>query len=264
VAGKAHDPAHCAETVAATLSAFGRVDYLVNNVGTNPVFGPVLDADADVVRKVLDVNVVAAYTWIQQVWREWMAENGGAIVNVASIAGLRPAPGLGIYAVSKAALIHLTAQLGLEMAPKVRVNAVAPAVVKTKFAAALYVGREEEAAAGYPAGAARRAARRGRRGGVPALRRGELDHRPDPRDRTAAARWSATSPERTGPLHSVVAQRDRHTLVADVLLCFLIGNRHAPSSDRAARHVRKSCSTVVSPGGKQSKRRPGVCGTGPA
>ena len=152
VAGKAHDPAHCAETVAATLSAFGRVDYLVNNVGTNPVFGPVLDADADVVRKVLDVNVVAAYTWIQQVWREWMAENGGAIVNVASIAGLRPAPGLGIYAVSKAALIHLTAQLGLEMAPKVRVNAVAPAVVKTKFAAALYVGREEEAAAGYPAG----------------------------------------------------------------------------------------------------------------
>jgi NAD(P)-dependent dehydrogenase (short-subunit alcohol dehydrogenase family) len=152
VAGKAHDPAHCAETVAATLSAFGRVDYLVNNVGTNPVFGPVLDADADVVRKVLDVNVVAAYTWIQQVWREWMAENGGAIVNVASIAGLRPAPGLGIYAVSKAALIHLTAQLGLELAPKVRVNAVAPAVVKTKFAAALYVGREEEAAAGYPAG----------------------------------------------------------------------------------------------------------------
>jgi NAD(P)-dependent dehydrogenase (short-subunit alcohol dehydrogenase family) len=152
VAGKAHDPAHCAETVAATLSAFGRIDYLVNNVGTNPVFGPVLDADADVVRKVLDVNVVSAYTWIRQVWREWMAENGGAIVNVASVAGLRPAPGLGIYAVSKAALIHLTAQLGLELAPKVRVNAVAPAVVKTKFAAALYVGREDEAAAGYPAG----------------------------------------------------------------------------------------------------------------
>lgn len=152
VAGKAHDPAHCAETVAATLAAFGRVDYLVNNVGTNPVFGPVLDADADVVRKVMDVNVVAAYSWIQQVWREWMAENGGAIVNVASVAGLHPAPGLGIYAVSKAALIHLTAQLGLELAPKVRVNAVAPAVVKTKFAAALYVGREEEAAAGYPAG----------------------------------------------------------------------------------------------------------------
>jgi NAD(P)-dependent dehydrogenase (short-subunit alcohol dehydrogenase family) len=152
MAGKAHDPAHCAETVAATLAAFGRVDYLVNNVGTNPVFGPVLDADADVVRKVLDVNVVSAYTWIQQVWRAWMAENGGAIVNVASVAGLRPAPGLGIYAVSKAALIHLTAQLGLELAPAVRVNAVAPAVVKTKFAAALYEGREAEAAAGYPAG----------------------------------------------------------------------------------------------------------------
>src|SRR4029079_2345117 len=152
VAGKAHDPAHCAETVAVTLSAFGRVDYLVNNVGTNPVFGPVLDADADVVRKVLDINVVTAYTWIQQGWRCWMAENGGAIVNVASVAGLRPAPGLGIYAVSKAALIHLTAQLGLELAPSVRVTAVAPAVVKTKFAAALYVGREEEAAAGYPAG----------------------------------------------------------------------------------------------------------------
>jgi len=152
VAGKAHDPEHCAETVAATLAAFGRVDYLVNNVGTNPVFGPVLDADADVVRKVMDINVVTAFSWIQQVWREWMADNGGAVVNVASVAGLRPAPGLGIYAVSKAALIHLTAQLGLELAPAVRVNAVAPAVVKTKFASALYVGREDEAAAGYPAG----------------------------------------------------------------------------------------------------------------
>src|SRR4029078_5375626 len=89
VAGKAHDPAHCAETVAATLSAFGRIDYLGNNVGTNPVFGPVLDADADVVRKVLDVNVVAAYTWIQQVWRGGVGEKRGG--NATTTSTPRPA-----------------------------------------------------------------------------------------------------------------------------------------------------------------------------
>src|SRR5262245_13407164 len=152
VAGKAHDPAHCAEAVAATLSAYGRIDYLVNNVGTNPVFGPVIDNDADVVRKVLDVNLVSAFTWTQRVWQEWMSEHGGAVVNMSSVAGLRPAPGLGIYGMTKAALSYLTAQLAVELSPGVRVNAVAPAVVKTKFAAALYEGREAEVAATYPAG----------------------------------------------------------------------------------------------------------------
>lgn len=152
VVGKAHDPEHQAETVARVLAEYGRIDYLVNNVGTNPVFGPVIDLPAETVHKILDINLVSAFGWTQQVYRAWQGEHGGAIVNVSSVAGLRPAPGLGIYGMSKAALGYLTEELAVELAPAVRVNAVAPAVVKTKFAAALYEGREEQAAAGYPLG----------------------------------------------------------------------------------------------------------------
>ncbi len=152
VAGKAHDADHQAETVARTLDAYGRVDFLVNNVGTNPVFGPILDLEPDVVRKILDINVVSAFAWTQLVHRGWMARHGGAVVNVASVAAFRPAPGLGIYGMSKAALCYLTEQLAVELGPEVRVNAVAPAVVKTKFARALYEGREAQVAATYPAG----------------------------------------------------------------------------------------------------------------
>jgi NAD(P)-dependent dehydrogenase (short-subunit alcohol dehydrogenase family) len=152
VAGKAHDADHQKEAVSRTIEAFGRVDYLVNNVGTNPVFGPTIELESDVVRKILDINLVSAFEWTQRVYRTWMQANGGAIVNIASVAALRPAPGLGVYGLSKAALIYLTEQLALELGPDVRVNAVAPAVVKTKFARALYEGREEEVIRGYPAG----------------------------------------------------------------------------------------------------------------
>jgi NAD(P)-dependent dehydrogenase (short-subunit alcohol dehydrogenase family) len=79
-----------------------------------------------------------------------MGANGGSVVNVASIAGLHPSPGIGMYGVSKAALIRLTTELAVELAPAIRVNAVAPAVVKTRFATALYEGREEQVSAGYP------------------------------------------------------------------------------------------------------------------
>jgi NAD(P)-dependent dehydrogenase (short-subunit alcohol dehydrogenase family) len=152
VAGKAHDAAHQEEAVDRTLETFGRVDYLVNNVGTNPVFGPTIDLDAAVMRKILDINLVATFEWTQRAYRAWMRANGGAVVNIASVAALRPTPGLGVYGMSKAALIYLTQQLAFEMGPDVRVNAVAPAVVKTKFAKALYEGREEEVIRGYPAG----------------------------------------------------------------------------------------------------------------
>jgi NAD(P)-dependent dehydrogenase (short-subunit alcohol dehydrogenase family) len=152
VAGRAHDPEHQDETIRRTMEKFGRIDFLVNNVGTNPVFGPLLDIDAELLRKILDINVVSAFSWIQRVHKAWMGEHGGAVVNVASVAALRPAPGLGAYGVSKAALRYLTEQLAVELAPAVRVNAVAPAVVKTKFAAALYEGREAQVAASYPAG----------------------------------------------------------------------------------------------------------------
>jgi 3-oxoacyl-[acyl-carrier protein] reductase len=152
VAGRAHDPEHCAETVAKTVEALGEIDYLVNNVGTNPVFGPMLDSEPDVLRKVFEVNVVSAFAWTKRVYEASMRARGGAVVNISSVAGLGPAPGLGAYGVTKAALSYLTAQLATELAPGVRVNGVAPAVVKTRFAAALYEGREEQAAAGYPLG----------------------------------------------------------------------------------------------------------------
>jgi NAD(P)-dependent dehydrogenase (short-subunit alcohol dehydrogenase family) len=152
IAGKAHDEAHQAEAVALAMARFGRIDFLVNNVGTNPVFGPLVDVTTDLLRKILDINVVTAFGWTQRVHAAWLAEHGGAVVNVASVAGLGPAPGLGAYGMSKAALIHLTAQLALELSPAVRVNAVAPAVVKTRFAEALYAGHEEAVAAGYPLG----------------------------------------------------------------------------------------------------------------
>lgn len=152
VAGKAHDLAHQAEVVERTMEAFGRIDYLVNNAGTNPVFGPIADLDLDVARKVFETNVISALGFAQKTWHAWQKDNGGAIVNIASIAGLAPSPFIGAYGVSKAAMINLTQQLAHEFAPRVRVNAIAPAVVKTKFAQALYEGRETEAAAAYPLG----------------------------------------------------------------------------------------------------------------
>ncbi|MFI9831246.1 MAG: SDR family oxidoreductase [Streptomyces sp.] len=150
VAGKAHDEAHQAVAVERAMEAFGRVDFLVNNAGTNPVFGPIADLDLNVARKVFETNVISALGFAQKTWHAWQKENGGAIVNIASVAGIAPSPFIAAYGVSKAAMINLTQQLAHEFAPKVRVNAIAPAVVKTKFAQALYEGREEEAAASYP------------------------------------------------------------------------------------------------------------------
>jgi 3-oxoacyl-[acyl-carrier protein] reductase len=152
IAGRAHDEAHQEAVVSAVMERHGRIDFLVNNVATNPVFGPVLDTSTDLMRKMVDVNVVGALGWMQRVVHAAMKKNGGAIVNVSSVAALRPAPGLGLYGMTKAAIKYLTAQLAVELAPEIRVNAVAPAVVKTKFAEALYVGREEQVASGYPLG----------------------------------------------------------------------------------------------------------------
>ncbi|KPC60839.1 SDR family oxidoreductase [Streptomyces chattanoogensis] len=150
VAGKAHDEAHQAVAVERAMEAFGRIDYLVNNAGTNPVFGPIADLDLGVARKVFETNVISALGFAQRTWHAWQKDNGGAIVNIASVAGLNASPFVGAYGVSKAAMINLTQQLAHEFAPVARVNSIAPAVIKTKFAAALYENREEEATAAYP------------------------------------------------------------------------------------------------------------------
>ncbi|GGV01491.1 3-ketoacyl-ACP reductase [Streptomyces litmocidini] len=152
VAGKAHDEAHQATAVEAAMDGFGRLDFLINNAGTNPVFGPIADMDLGVARKVFETNVISALGFAQRSWHAWQKEHGGAIVNIASIAGVTASPFVGAYGMSKAAMINLTLQLAHEFAPVVRVNAIAPAVVKTKFAQALYEGREAEAAASYPLG----------------------------------------------------------------------------------------------------------------
>jgi NAD(P)-dependent dehydrogenase (short-subunit alcohol dehydrogenase family) len=150
VAGSAEDAAHQAETIATALEAFGSIDCLVNNAGISPAIMPLSQIDLDVARQTIELNALAPLAWILGVNDAWMAEHGGTVVNVTSMAGVEPAPGLGMYGGSKTLLSYLTRQLAVELAPLVRVNAVAPAVVKTRFSTAAYEGREEEVAARYP------------------------------------------------------------------------------------------------------------------
>lgn len=151
VAGAADDEAHRKTAIAQTIDTFGSLDFLVNNAGINPHYGPMLTGNEGIAHKIMAVNVVAPFAWIQCAHEAWMSEHGGAVVNVASVGGVRVGKNLGFYNVSKAALVHLTSQLALELAPKIRVNAIAPAVVKTKFAKILYEN-EEAVVEGYPLG----------------------------------------------------------------------------------------------------------------
>jgi NAD(P)-dependent dehydrogenase (short-subunit alcohol dehydrogenase family) len=150
VPGKGDDADHRAAVVDTVLGAFGPVTTLVNNIGINPAYGPLRTLDLGAARKMLDVNVLGTLGWVQEALRGGLAGGGGAVVNISSVSGVRPAPGIAFYGVTKAAVIHLTEELAVELAPDVRVNAVAPAVVKTRFATALYEGREEAVAAAYP------------------------------------------------------------------------------------------------------------------
>lgn len=147
IAGKADDAEHRADAIGRTIEHFGRLDHLVNNAGINPAYGPLTELDTDVARKILEVNVIAALEWTREAAA---ASPLRSIVNMASVAGTASGPNIAFYGVSKAALINLTVQLADELAPTTRVNALAPAVVKTRLARALYEGREEEAAAAYP------------------------------------------------------------------------------------------------------------------
>lgn len=148
VAGKADDAGHRAAAIARTVEHFGRLDHLVNNAGINPAYGPLAGLDVGAARKILDVNVIAALEWTREAVNISPALR--SVVNMASLAGTTSAANIGFYGVSKAALINLTVQLADELAPATRVNALAPAVVKTRLARALYEGREEEAARAYP------------------------------------------------------------------------------------------------------------------
>lgn len=147
----AADDVEAAErAIGETIAHFGSCDVLVNNAGTNPAPGALADVNLSAVDKTWSVNQKGPMIWAQQVWHQWMASNGGVIVNVASVGGLVVAPVIGAYNVSKAALVHMTKQMAFEMAPGVRVNAVAPGVVRTKLSAMLWENGEEAAANMHP------------------------------------------------------------------------------------------------------------------
>jgi NAD(P)-dependent dehydrogenase (short-subunit alcohol dehydrogenase family) len=150
IAGNAADEQARAEAVDRTVAEFGSLDILINNTGINPVYGSLMEADLAGVSKIFETNVVATLGYIQQAHRAWMGEHGGAIVNLASVAGLRSTGVIAAYGASKAALIRLTEELAWQLGPKIRVNAVAPGVVKTKFAEALVAAGEDEVSKGYP------------------------------------------------------------------------------------------------------------------
>ena len=142
-AANAGDVEAAAACVGATVERFGAVDILVNNAATNPYMGPTIDIDPPRWDKTVQVNLSAPLFWSQAAWRASMSERGGSIVNISSIGGVSVDTSIGNYNVTKAALIHQTKMLAKELAPKVRVNAIAPGLVKTDMARALWEADEE-------------------------------------------------------------------------------------------------------------------------
>jgi NAD(P)-dependent dehydrogenase (short-subunit alcohol dehydrogenase family) len=132
------DPDQAESCVAATVERFGSVDVLVNNAATNPYFGPMIEIGDSQARKTVLVNQEAVLNWTQLAWRASMRDRGGVVLNLSSVGGLSVEPGIGWYNVTKAAVAHLTRQLAGELGPGVRVNALAPGLVKTDFARALW------------------------------------------------------------------------------------------------------------------------------
>lgn len=146
----AGDPEQARECIRATLERFGGLDILVNNAATNPYFGRAVDIDLPRFDKTLEVNLRGPFVWVQEAWRQAMSERGGNVINISSIGGLKYGGPLGIYDLTKAALIHLTKHLASELAPGVRVNAIAPGLVKTDFARALWEPLGEDATHPWP------------------------------------------------------------------------------------------------------------------
>ncbi len=151
LAARADSEEDAAMAMAETVSRFGSVDVLVNNAGTNPSAGSLMDVDLGAVQKTWDVNLLGPLLWARAAYAAGMEKSGGAIVNVASVAGLRPGPITGAYNISKAGVVHLTRQLAFELAPDIRVNAVAPAIVRTRLAGML-LQDEDAAARSHPLG----------------------------------------------------------------------------------------------------------------
>jgi NAD(P)-dependent dehydrogenase (short-subunit alcohol dehydrogenase family) len=149
-AANAGDPEQAAACVAACVEQLGSLDILVNNAATNPSMGATIDAELGAWDKTFQVNVRGTFVWTQLAWRAWMRDHGGSVINLSSIGGLRGDAAIGVYNTTKAAIVHLTRILALELGPGVRVNAIAPGLVKTDFARALWEPAGDEVAAGLP------------------------------------------------------------------------------------------------------------------
>jgi len=142
IAAHAGRPEELERLVKDVMERFSRIDILVNNAGTNPYFGPLIGAELSAWDKTFEVNLRGVFVLTKLVYEASMEARGGSIVNISSIGGLRPGLGLGVYNVTKAGVIMLTRQLARELGGKVRVNAVAPGLVKTRFAEALWGNQE--------------------------------------------------------------------------------------------------------------------------
>jgi len=140
------DAAQAQACLAETVARFGGLDVLVNNAGTNPYFGPMIDIDVARAQKTFEVNQLAVVMWTSYAVKAGLR---GSVINVASIGGLGVEPGIGWYNVTKAAVLHITRQLAFELAPDIRVNALAPGLVKTQLARALWEGPGEERVAAH-------------------------------------------------------------------------------------------------------------------
>jgi NAD(P)-dependent dehydrogenase (short-subunit alcohol dehydrogenase family) len=141
--------------VTQTVETFGQVDVAVNNAATNPHYGPLLDADEGQLEKTLDTNLKGIFRGCKAVAPQMKKQGGGKIINMASVAGLRPGPGMGLYSISKAGVIMLTQVLAVELgSANIQVNAIAPGIIKTRFSQALWQTPEvaEKALRNLPVG----------------------------------------------------------------------------------------------------------------
>ena len=135
----------------ACIERYGSCDVLVNNAATNPHAGPLIDVPLSMWDKTHEVNLRGPLAWTQLAWQTWMRDNGGAVINIASVGGFKTSNKLGVYGVFKAALVHMTKQLASELGPQVRVNCIAPGLIRTDFARILWEGEAGvKAAASYP------------------------------------------------------------------------------------------------------------------
>jgi NAD(P)-dependent dehydrogenase (short-subunit alcohol dehydrogenase family) len=131
VVGDAASAEHADAAVKQALEKFGRVDILINNAGGPLKIGPLLELGVENLDRTWELNLRGPYLWIRAAWQQWMREHGGVVLNIASLGGVSLQPGMGAYSASKAALLHMTRILAAELSPRVRVNAIAPGIVRT-------------------------------------------------------------------------------------------------------------------------------------